>query len=148
MTTLLHFCLSIAPPDASMMAGLSALPAKLCLDLGLTWSNAPVAPKQSPCTECLSDNPLETAETLATSTRRGSFNYDWVSLPKHAAKLPPWSCEWYCQYHHGLACFMYVSYVDSLIFHLPSVAIPCFGSEAALDVLFFMNQSHLHSHNP
>ena len=30
----------------------------------------------APRTERPSDNPLETAETLATSTRRGSFNYD------------------------------------------------------------------------
>jgi len=50
------FHLSIAPalPDASTMAGPSA-----------------------PCTERPSDNPPETPETLATSTRRGSFNYDW-----------------------------------------------------------------------
>jgi len=74
MTTLLRFRLSIAPPDASMMAGPSAPPAELCLDLGLI---APAAPERSLCAECPSDDPSETAETLATSTRRGSFNYDW-----------------------------------------------------------------------
>jgi hypothetical protein len=73
----MHFRLSIAPPDASMMAGPSVPPAKLCLDLGLIQSNAPAAPEQSPHAERPSDDPLETAETPATSTRRGSFNYDW-----------------------------------------------------------------------
>ena len=73
MTTLLRFRLSIAPPDASMMAGPSAPPAELCLDLGLI---APAAPERSPRAECPSDDPPETAETPATSTRRGSFNYD------------------------------------------------------------------------
>jgi len=75
MTTM-HFCLSIAPPDASMMAGPSVPPAELCLDLRLTQSNAPATPERSPCTKCPSDNPPETVETPATLTRRGSFNYD------------------------------------------------------------------------
>jgi hypothetical protein len=60
-----------------MTAGLSAPPAKLCLDLGLIQSNAPATPEQSPHAERASDDPPETAETQATSTRRGSFNYDW-----------------------------------------------------------------------
>jgi hypothetical protein len=76
MTTLPHFRLSIAPPNASMTAGPSVPPAKLCLDLGLTRSNAPATPERSPHTERPSDDPPETAETLATLTRRGSFNYD------------------------------------------------------------------------
>src|SRR6266851_5984957 len=76
MTTLPRFCLSIAPPDASMMARPSTPPAELCLDLGLTRSNAPAALEQSPRAERPSDDPPETAETPATSTRRGSFNYD------------------------------------------------------------------------
>jgi hypothetical protein len=71
-----RFRLSITLPDASMTAGPSAPPAELCLDLGLIQSNAPAAPEQSPCAECASDDPPETVETLATSTRRGSFNYD------------------------------------------------------------------------
>jgi hypothetical protein len=56
MMTSLCFRSSIAPalPDASTTAGPSA-----------------------PHTEHPSDNPLETPETLATLTRRGSFNYDW-----------------------------------------------------------------------
>jgi len=45
MITLPRFCLSIAPPDASMMARLSAPPAELCLDLGLTQSNSPATPE-------------------------------------------------------------------------------------------------------
>ena len=77
MTTLPRFRLSIAPPDASMTAGLSVPPAELCLDLGLTQSNAPAAPERSPRAERPSDDPPETVETPATSTRRGSFNYDW-----------------------------------------------------------------------
>jgi hypothetical protein len=77
MMTLPHSCLSITLPDALMMAGPSAPPAKLCLDLGLTQSNAPAALEQSPHAEHPSDDPPETAETPATSTRRGSFNYDW-----------------------------------------------------------------------
>jgi hypothetical protein len=76
MTTLSCFCLSIALPDASIMARLSTPPAELCLDLRLTQSNAPAIPEQSPHTECPSDNPSETTETPATLTRRGSFNYD------------------------------------------------------------------------
>jgi len=76
MMTLPHFCLSIAPPDASMMAELSMPSAKLCLDLGLTQSNAPAALEQSPHAKCPSNDPLKTTETLATSTRRGSFNYN------------------------------------------------------------------------
>ena len=75
MTTT-RFRLSIAPPDASMTAGPSAPPAELCLDLGLTQSNAPAAPERSPRAERPSDDPPETAETPATLTRRGSFNYD------------------------------------------------------------------------
>jgi hypothetical protein len=77
MMTLPHFRLSITPPDASMMARPSVPPAELCLDLGLTQSNAPAAPERSPHAERPSDNPPETTETPATSTRRGSFNYDW-----------------------------------------------------------------------
>jgi len=76
MSTSMRFCLSITPIDASMRTGLSAPPAKLCLNLGLVRSNAPAASDQSTCTECPSDDPLETAETPATSTGRGSFNYD------------------------------------------------------------------------
>jgi len=83
-TTLPHFHLSIAPPNASMMARLSAPPAELYLNLGLI---APATPEQSPCAECLSDDPLETAETPATSTRRESFNYDW----EHSNYLLEWS---------------------------------------------------------
>jgi hypothetical protein len=86
MTTMC-FCLSIAPPDASMMARLSVPPAELCLDLGLTQSNASATPERSPCAEHPSDDPPETAETLATSTRRGSFNYDW----EHGDFLLEWS---------------------------------------------------------
>jgi hypothetical protein len=77
MMTLPHFYLSITPPDASMIARLSTPPAKLCLDLGLTQSNAPAALERSPCAKHPSDDPLETAETLATLIRRGSCNYDW-----------------------------------------------------------------------
>jgi hypothetical protein len=71
----MRFHLSIAPLDATMRTGLSVPPAKLCLDLGLVWSNAPTALEQSMRTERPS-NPPETTETPATSTRRGSFNYD------------------------------------------------------------------------
>ena len=73
MTTLPRFRLSIAPPDASTPPGPSAPPAEHCLDLGLT---APGAPERSPRAERPSDDPPETVETPATSTRRGSFNYD------------------------------------------------------------------------
>ena len=72
--TLLHFHLSITLPDASMTAGPSAPPAELCLDLGLI---TPATLEQSPYAKHLSNNPPETVETPATSTRRGSFNYDW-----------------------------------------------------------------------
>lgn len=74
MTTL---PLSIAPSDASMTTGPSALPAEPCPDLGLV---APAAPEQSPHTDRPSDAPPETAEapatSPATSKARGSFNYD------------------------------------------------------------------------
>jgi len=73
-TTLPHFHLSIALPDASMTARPSVPPAELCLDLGLI---TPATLEQSLCAEHPNNNPPETAETLATSTRRGSFNYDW-----------------------------------------------------------------------
>ena len=59
-----------------MRAGPSVPPAELCLDLGLIQSNAPAALERSPHAERASDDPPETAETPATSTRRGSFNYD------------------------------------------------------------------------
>jgi len=76
MLTSTHFRLSIAPLDASMRTVPSVPPAELCLDLGLVWSNVPATLEQSMCTEHLSDDPPETGETPATSTRRGSFNYD------------------------------------------------------------------------
>ncbi len=76
MTTSPCFRSSIALPDASTMAGPSALPAELCPDLGLIQSNAPATLERSPHTECPSDDPPETTETPATSTWRGSFNYD------------------------------------------------------------------------
>ena len=59
-----------------MRTGPNAPPAELCLDLGLVRSNAPAASEQSTRTERPSNDPPETAETPATSTRRGSFNYD------------------------------------------------------------------------
>jgi len=77
MSTSSHFCVSIAPLDTSMGSRLSVPPAKLCLDLGLVQSNVPATSEQSTCAGHPSDNPLVTAETPATSTRRGSFNYDW-----------------------------------------------------------------------
>jgi hypothetical protein len=70
------FRLSITLPDASMTAGPSAPPAELCLDLGLIQGNAPATPERSPHAERPSNDPPETAETPATSTRRRSFNYD------------------------------------------------------------------------
>ena len=99
-TTLPRFRLSIAPPDASMMAGPSAPPAELCLDLGLI---APAALERSPHAERPSNDPPETAETPATSTRRGSFNYDqehsnypleWSDL----ATFNTWHQEEECRY--------------------------------------------------
>jgi len=70
-----------------MMAGLSAPPAELCLDLGLIQGNTPAALERSLYAKCPSDDPLETVETPATSTRRGSFNYDW----KRGDYLLEWS---------------------------------------------------------
>src|SRR6266851_3200935 len=52
-----------------------------------------------------------------------------MSPPKHADKLPPWSVLWYHQYHRELAHHMYISYIDSLMSHLPSLCTPHFGSE-------------------
>ncbi len=73
MSTSTRFRLSIAPIDASMRTGPSAPPAELCLNLGLV---PPTTSDQSMCTERPSDDPPETAETPATLTGRGSFNYD------------------------------------------------------------------------
>src|SRR6266851_2723587 len=61
-----------------------------------------------------------------------------MSPPKHAVKLPYWSSPWYCQYRCDLAHHMYVSYVSSLISHLPLLATPRLGSEAEPDVLYFL----------
>ena len=74
MSTSTRFCLSIALIDASMRTRPSAPPAELCLNLGLV---PPTTSDQSMCTERPSDDPPETAETPATLTGRGSFNYDW-----------------------------------------------------------------------
>jgi len=63
---------------------------------------------------------------------------DLVSPPKHVAKLPYWSEPWYHLYRRDLACHIYVSYVSSLISHLPPLTTPHFGSEAEPDVLFFL----------
>ena len=57
---LLHFCLSIALPNASIMTELSTPSAKHCLDLALTATSAL---EQSLYAKCLSNDPLET--TLA-----------------------------------------------------------------------------------
>jgi len=73
-TTCFH--LSITLPNTSMTARLSVPPAELYLDLGLIQGNTPTTLERSLHTECPSDDPPETAETPATSTRRGSFNYD------------------------------------------------------------------------
>jgi hypothetical protein len=62
MSTSTYFHLSIAPLDALIRIGPSAPPAELCLDLGLVWSNAPAASKQSTYTERLSDDPPETRD--------------------------------------------------------------------------------------
>src|SRR5216683_5381122 len=62
-----------------------------------------------------------------------------LSPPKHAVKLPYWSSPWYCQYSRDLAHHMYVSYVSSLIAHLPPLISPCFRSEAEPDVLYFLS---------
>ena len=76
--------MSVAPLDASMTTGPSVPPAKLCPDLGLV---APTALEQSPCAECRSDVPPGTAKDLATSTKCGSYNYDW----EHSRYLLEWS---------------------------------------------------------
>ena len=62
-----------------------------------------------------------------------------MSPPKHMVKLPYWSSPWYHQYCRDLAHHIYVSYVSSLIAHLPSPSTPHFGSEAKLDVLYFLS---------
>ncbi len=65
-----------------------------------------------------------------------------MSLPKHVVKLPYWSSEWYHRYHREVAHHVYISYIDSLISHLPPLIMPYFGSEAEPDVLFFPYQPH------
>jgi hypothetical protein len=65
--------MTIAPLDASMTTGPSAPSAKLCPDLGFV---APATPEQSPCTARRSDVPQGTTNAPATSTKRGSYNYD------------------------------------------------------------------------
>jgi hypothetical protein len=67
--------MSIALLDASMMTGPSVPPAELCPDLGLV---TPATPEQSLHAECQSDVPLGTARAPATSTKCGSYNYDWA----------------------------------------------------------------------
>ena len=62
-----------------------------------------------------------------------------LSPPKHAAKLPYWSEPWYCWYHHDLAHHIYSSYICSLVSCLPPLVQPHFGSEAELDVLYFLS---------
>ncbi len=52
-----------------------------------------------------------------------------MSPPQHTAKLPSWSELWYRWYRRELARHMYVSYVDSLMSHLPPLYTPRFGSE-------------------
>ena len=70
MTTLL---MTIALLDASMTTGPSAPSAELCPDLGFV---TPTAPEQSPRTARRSNVPRGTANAPATSTKRGSYNYD------------------------------------------------------------------------
>jgi len=71
-----------------------------------------------------------------------------MSPPKHMVKLPYWSSEWYCRYRREVAHFMYVSYIGSLVSCLPLLIMPCFGSEAELDVLFFPYQPRPHVRCP
>ena len=91
MTTL---PMTIAPLDASMTTGLSAPSAELCPDLGFV---APAAPEQSPRTARRSDVPRGTANAPATSTKRGSYNYDREhSYPlewSDSAAFDAWRCE-------------------------------------------------------
>ncbi len=44
-------------------------------------------------------------------------------------KLPYWSNEWYRWYCQEVAHFMYISHINSLMFHLPLLCMPHFGSE-------------------
>ena len=76
------------------------------------------------------------AQPLLDLTKQATV---WLSLPKHAVKLPYWSSPWYRRYHHGLAHHMYVSYVSSLVSRLPPLTTPRFGSEVEPDVLYFLS---------
>jgi len=71
-----------------------------------------------------------------------------MSLPKHTAKLPYWSEPWYRRFRHDLAHHIYVSYVSSLISHLPPLTMPRFGSEAEPDVLLFLSLPRGSPHRP
>ena len=100
--------MSIAPLDASLTTGLSAPPAKLCPDLGLV---TPAALERSPRTEHRSDVPLGTVRAPATSTKCGSYNYDWVhgGYPLEWSNLTAfstWRCEEELQYSIKLIASM------------------------------------------
>ncbi len=84
----------------------------------------------------------EVAVMSEVSTQSSLFKLVYLSPPKHAVKLPYWSSEWYRQYRREVARHMYISYLVSLMSCLSLHAVPHFRSEAAPDVLFFMNQSH------
>ena len=76
--------MSVALLDASMTTRPSVPPAKLCPDLGLV---APTALEQSLHAECRSDVPPGTTKDPATSTKCGSYNYDW----EHSGYPLEWS---------------------------------------------------------
>ncbi len=71
-----------------------------------------------------------------------------MSLPKHAAKLPYWSKPWYRWYRRDLTHHIYSSYVCSLVSCLLPLVQPHFGSEAELDVLYFLSLPCHVAHHP
>jgi len=104
-------------------------PRSLCTPIvdGENWTmKSP--PSKSPISEWC----YASATSIERRSKIGPITSRKLSPPKHIAKLPPWSALWYCWYHYDLAHHMYVSYIDSLMSHLPLLCMPRFGSEAIL----------------
>ena len=121
----------------SMAAYPSTMRPSMVVDTALRQVESPIncaTYRGSPTSPCNKGNSWGDAQEddPAALGQESQSDEKVMSPPQHVAKLPSWSARLYRWHCRDLACHMYVSYINSLMSHLPPLSMPHFGSEAVL----------------